>query len=395
MRRLFSVFLLALFAWLPAAAPASAFQIAEAGGTPAPAGLEAAVDGFAQTVLDERQAPGLSIGIARAGAPLLIRGYGLANLEHAVPVTADTVFRIGSVTKQFTAAAILLLVEDGLLSLDDTLDQFFPDFPRSGEVTIRQLLQHTSGIHNYTSLEGFMGTTAPLDHDADRMVAYIASADPLYDFDPGTGWSYSNSGYMLLDYIVEQVAEEPLAEVLRTRIFDPLGMTRTRMDDMAEIVPGRAQGYDAAPDGADGFTNTTYLSLSVAAGAGAIRSTPHDLIVWMDALLGGEVVSPQSLDLMLAPARLADGSLASTFLVDPPAPLAGMDYGFGIMTGERGGNRFIGHGGSINGFNASLIHYPDQDITIVLLVNAIGPAARGAPVLAGAAFDALAAGQGD
>jgi len=395
MRRLFSVILLALFAWLPAAAPASAFQIAEAGETPAPAGLDAAVDGFAQDLLDERQAPGLSIGIARAGEPLLIRGYGLANLEHAVPVTADTVFRIGSVTKQFTAAAILLLVEDGLLSLDDTLDQFFPDFPRSGEVTIRQLLQHTSGIHNYTSLEGFMGTTAPLDHDAGRMVAYIASADPLYDFEPGTGWSYSNSGYMLLDYIVEQVAEEPLAEVLRTRIFDPLGMTRTRMDDMAEIVPGRAQGYDAAPDGAEGFTNTTHLSLSVAAGAGAIRSTPHDLIVWMDALLGGEVVSPQSLDLMLDPARLTDGRLAREYLEDPHPSLAGMDYGFGIMTGERGGHRFIGHGGSINGFNASLIHYPDQDITIVLLVNTIGPAARGAPVLANAVFDALAAQQGE
>ena len=268
MKRLFCIIALALFTGLPAAAPASAFQTGEASEAPVPAGLEAAVDGFAQDILDEGQAPGLSIGIARAGEPLLIRGYGLANLEHAVPVTADTVFRIGSITKQFTAAAILMLAEDGLLSLDDTLDQYFPDFPRSSEVTLRQLLQHTSGIHNYTSLEGFMGTTAPLDHDADRMVAYIASADPLYDFDPGTGWSYSNSGYMLLDYIVEQVAGQPLAEVLRTRIFDPLGMTRTRMDDLAEIVPGRAQGYDAAPDGAQGFTNTKHLSLSVAAGGG-------------------------------------------------------------------------------------------------------------------------------
>lgn len=356
----------------------------------APPALEAAIDAFARSVLDEQQAPGLSIGIARGGETLLIRGYGLANLEHQVPATGDTVFRIGSVTKQFTAAAILLLAEDGRLGLDDTLDQYFPDFPRGSEVTIRHLLQHTSGISNYTSLNGFMQGTAPLEHDAARMVAYIASADPLYDFDPGTGWSYSNSGYMFLDYIAEQAAGQPLADFLKDRIFDPLGMNDTRMDDASEIVPGRAQGYDAAPDSPYGFTNASYLSLSVAAGAGAIRSTPRDLIVWMQALLGGDVVSADSLAMMLEPARLTDGSLASAFLVDPHPALAGMDYGFGIMTGERHGRRFIGHGGSINGFNASLIHYPDEDTTIVLLVNTIGPAARGAPVIAEAVFEALA-----
>lgn len=352
--------------------------------------LEAAVDAFAADVITDGQAPGLSTGIARAGETLLIRGYGLANVEHQVEVTGDTVFRIGSVSKQITAAAILLLVEEGALSLDDTLDAFFPDFPRSDEVTVRHLLQHTSGIRNYTSLDGFMEDAAPLDHDAERMVAYIAAADPLYDFDPGTGWSYSNSGYMFLHYIVEQVTGEPLADVLRGRIFGPLGMSDTAMDDMAEIVPGRAQGYDAAPDSAAGFTNAPYLSLSVAGGAGAIRSTPHDMIVWMQALLGGDVLSAGSLALMLEPARLTDGSLASEYLVDPHPALAGMDYGFGIMTGERGGRRFIGHGGSIHGFNASLIYYPDEDTTIVLLVNTIGPAARGAPVLAEAVFDALA-----
>ncbi|WP_429910626.1 serine hydrolase domain-containing protein [Glycocaulis sp.] len=352
--------------------------------------LESAVDAFARNVLEEAQAPGLSIGIARGGETLLVRGYGLANLEHQVPVSGDTVFRIGSVTKQFTAAAILLLAEDGRLSLDDTLNQYFPDFPRSDEVTVRQLLQHTSGISNYTSFDGFMDTTAPLDHDEARMVAYIASADPLYDFDPGTGWSYSNSGYMLLDYIAERVAGEPLADFLKTRIFDPLGMDDTRMDDAAEIVPHRAQGYDAAPDTEAGFTNAGYLSLSVAAGAGAIRSTPQDMIVWTQALLNGDVVSSDSLTLMLEPARLNDGSLARDFLVDPHPALANMDYGFGIMTGDRHGHRFIGHGGSIPGFNASLNHYPDQDVTIVLLVNTIGPAARGAPVLAEAVFEALA-----
>lgn len=351
--------------------------------------LEAAVDAFAEAIIAERASPGVSVGIARAGEPLLIRGYGLANLEHEVAVTGDTVFRIGSVTKQFTAAIILLLAEDGRLSLDDTLDTYFPDFPRSNEVTIRHLLQHTSGIANYTSQQDFMSAAAPLDHDAERMVAYIASADPLYDFDPGTRWSYSNSGYMLLDYIAGQVAGQPLADQLRTRIFEPLGMNNTRMDSAAEIVAHRAQGYDRAPDTPAGFTNAGYLSLSVAAGAGAMRSTPHDLITWMHALLDGRVVSPESLGLMLEPARLSDGRFARETLPEQAAALADVHFGFGIMTGERDGRRLIGHGGSINGFNASLLHYPGEDITIVLLVNTVGPAARGAPVLAGAVFDAL------
>lgn len=389
MNRLLAIALLSLVLCTPVTGTSSA-DARQAGSATAACPLESAVDAFARNVLEEAQAPGLSIGIARGGETLLVRGYGLANLEHQVPVTGDTVFRIGSVTKQFTGAAILLLAEDGRLNLDDTLDQYFPDFPRADEVTVRQLLQHTSGISNYTSFEGFADTTAPLVHDEARMLAYIASADPLYDFDPGTGWNYSNSGYMLLDYIAERAAGQPLADFLKARIFDPLGMDDTRMDDAAEIVPGRAQGYDAAPDTDAGFTNAGYLSLSVAAGAGAIRSTPQDLIVWTHALLKGDVVSPNSLALMLEPARLNDGSLAREFLEDPHPAIANMDYGLGIMTGERHGHSFIGHGGSIPGFNASLIHYPDQEITIVLLVNTIGPAARGAPVLAEAVFEALA-----
>ncbi len=352
--------------------------------------IELATDAFAQTMLDERQTPGLVIGVARGGEPLVIRGYGVANLEHGVPVSENTVFRIGSVTKQFTAAAILLLAEEGRLTLDDTLDTYLPDFPRASEVTIRQLLQHTSGIANYTSREGFMADTAPLAHDSARMVAYMAAAPQPYDFDPGTGWSYSNSGYMFLDYIAEAAAGQPLADFLQERIFAPLGMDDTQMDSEAEIVTGRAQGYDAAPDAPSGFTNAPHLSLSVAAGAGAIRSTARDLLVWTHALLSGDVLSEESLALMLAPARLNDGSLASSALESPPAALSGMDYGLGIMTGERDSRRFIGHGGSIPGFNASLIHYPDEDVTIVLLVNTIGPATRGAPVLAASVFDALA-----
>ncbi|MCC5981656.1 MAG: beta-lactamase family protein [Oceanicaulis sp.] len=383
MKRLLALIVLPLAVW--------AFGLPAAGATPFNAAqAQSAADAFAAALLEEGEAPGLAIAIARAGAPVLVRGYGYANLEHGVPVGEDTVFRIGSVTKQFTAAAILLLAEEGRLSLDDTVETYFPDFPRAEDITIRQLLQHTAGVSNYTSRDGFMADTAPLHHDRERMLAYIAAADPLYDFEPGTGWSYSNSGYILLDYIAEDAAGQPLADFLRERIFNPLGLNDTRMDDAAEILARRAQGYDSAEDTPSGFTNTAHLSLSVAAGAGAMRSTARDLALWMQALLDGEVVSPASLALMLEPARLKDGSLASSALENPPAALAGMNYGLGIMTGERDGRRFIGHGGSINGFNASLIHYPDEATTIVLLVNTIGPAARGAPVLAGAVLGGAA-----
>jgi D-alanyl-D-alanine carboxypeptidase len=380
MKSFFASALIIFSAWGSAAAAAQ---------TDVETRLQAAIDGFAAERIDGRQAPGLAVGVARGGEVLFIGGYGEADLEGAAPVTGETVFRIGSVTKQFTAAALLLLEEEGRLSLDDPLSAFFPDFPRADEVTVRQLLNHTSGIRNYTALDDFGPRASAIDHDGEAMVAYIAAADPLYDFEPGAGWRYSNSGYMLLGLLVEQVTGEPLGEHLRERLFDPLGMDDTRMDDGREIVPGRARGYDADEAAPTGFVNTAHISPSVAAGAGAMRSTPADLLVWTDALLGGRVLSAESLDAMLAPGTLSDGRPASSVRTEPEGGGPVSDYGLGIMTGERDGRRTIGHGGSINGFNASLIHYPDEQVTITLLVNTIGPASTGAPALADAVFDVL------
>ena len=390
MQRHIPVLALALATTLPAAAAAQAVKVA-------PAGLEATVDRIAADLIARKETAGFAIGIEQNGTVRLAKGYGYADLEDGTRVTDRTVFRIGSVTKQFTAAAILLLAEEGKLSLDDRLVKYFPTFPRGGDVTLRQLLTHTSGIRNYTGYSDFMKGQSPRALSGNEMVAYIAGATPAYDFDPGTGWSYSNSGYLLLGVVIEKVTGQPLAQVLRLRIFDPLGLKDTRLDDLAEIVPGRASGYDKAPSSPTGFANAGFIAMEVAAGAGAIRSTVGDLLKWNDALLGGKLLKPASLRMMLAPGRLTDGRLATAARAGPAAaaPSSGppSNYGFGITTGEQKGRRTIGHGGSINGFNSSLTSYPDQKVTIVVLTNTLPAAGAVTAALIDPVFAVMGSGQ--
>ena len=330
--------------------------------------LAAAVDAVAAKALADKATPGFSVAVLRRGQVLMARGYGSADLEHQVPVKADTVFRIGSITKEFTAAAILKLAEQRKLSLDDRLTKYLPAFPGAGEVTLRQLLHHTSGIHNYTSNPGFLGRGAR-DFSTDEMLAEIAASTPPYDFAPGTGWSYSNSGYYLLGVVIEKASGQRYADYVRTALIAPLGLNSIAIDDMAAIVPNRAAGYDKKPEG---FTNATHLSLSVASAAGAARAAAVDLAQWHEALLAGRVISPASVRLMLAPGRLSDGRLASAAAArdpsntDPPS-----EFGFGIYTSTRKGRRSVGHGGSINGFNANVQTFPAERITVVLLTNTI------------------------
>lgn len=341
-----------------------------------PESLEQSVDRVAHELIAKRQTAGFVIGVERSDGARLIKGYGFANLEHRTPVTGRTVFRVGSITKEFTAAAILLLAERGELSIDDSLAKYVPGFPRGDEVTLRHLLHHTSGIHNYTALDGFLKSEARLAFTGEEMAKYIAGAEPLYDFAPGEGWSYSNSGYLLLGLIIEKVSQQPLAQALQLLLFDPLGLDDTRLDDLGEIVPNRAQGYEKAPDSDVGFKNAAFIAMEAAAGAGAIRSTAADLLDWHRALLGGKVLKPESLELMIQPGRLKDGRLASIARAASPgqSSRSPSDYGFGISIGQQNGRRTIGHGGAINGFNASLSTYPDEQITIVVLTNTL-PAA--------------------
>jgi len=346
-----------VFARAPAAAP-----VAKAG----KAAITAAVDRIADAALAKGASPGLQIAIFRNGAPILVKSYGLVDLEQRTPVTNESVFRIGSVTKQFTAAAILKLQEEAKLSVDDRLFAYFPDFPGAEGITIRQMLQHTSGLHsftdkNYPAMKMAHRSTA-------EMVGFLAAMPKVSDFAPGTDWRYSNTAYFMLGAIVEKVEGASLAAVLERRFFVPLGMTRTAVDDESEIVAGRARGY--APSGPGKFRNAGYLSMTVPGGAGAIRSTASDLARWNAALFGGKVLKSESLAAMTAPGRLANGETTAALI--RKIYDADRDYGFGLEISTVEGHRRIEHGGGIDGFSSNLAEYPEDRTTVVILSNTIG-----------------------
>src|SRR5579864_5607551 len=195
-----------------------------------------------------RRAAGIALVIAQDHAVVYASGFGVQRLPNGPQVTAETPFRIGSVTKPFTAAAILRLAQQGRLSLSDRLSKYFPALPRAGDVTLYELLTHTSGIHNYTEVSnGLAFLPLMRAHTTGQWVDHIARQRPLYDFPPGTAWHYSNSGFFLLGAIVEQVFGEPLGVYLRDQFFAPLGMNETAIDDGSDAAPGRAQGYAHPP----------------------------------------------------------------------------------------------------------------------------------------------------
>lgn len=323
---------------------------------------------------------GVAVEISRGGKVVFARGFGRAHLGSPAPVTPDTEFRIGSCGKQFTAAAILQLVQAGKISLNDKLSVYYPNFPRGDEVTIRELLTHTSGIHNYTEpLNHLVILEMRKDYTTSEWVDHIARQKPLYDFAPGTAWHYTNSGFYLLGGIIEKVSGEPFSIYFHDHIFAPLGMSHTAVDGDSDVGPGRATGYAPAPSRwpTGKFMRATYVSMTVVGGAGSLRTSADDLIKWSNALFAGKVTDQASLDAMLTPARLNDGRLASLerFKTPPSEPTG--DYGFGMRIGRFQGHREIGHGGDIFGFNAALYSYPDDDkLTIVVLANTEGGALK-------------------
>ena len=331
------------------------------------------IDDTAKQWIASGKSAGVAVEISQHGSPVFARGYGWKVLGTSAPVRPDTVFRIGSVTKQFTAAAILQLVQQGRLSLDDKLSKFFPTFPGGDQVTVRELLTHTSGIHNYTEFGWKLWILLEMTHhhSTESWVNHIAAQHPLYDFPPGTAWHYTNSGFYLLGAIVEKLSGMSLHDYFAKNLFDPLGLTRTALDTDGTTGPDRAKGY--LPGGRVGsFKPVPYyedFSMSVAGGAGALRSTADDLTKWTAALFAGRVVDSQLFDAMITPARLLDGKLASTRRVNMPSSEPGGDYGFGIRIGRLDGQPEIGHEGDIPGFNAAVDTYPEQAFTVVVLAN--------------------------
>lgn len=310
------------------------------------------VDSVASAAVAEHRVAGVSVAVAKNGRTILAKGYGFADLENDVPATAETVFRIGSVTKQFTSAAIMRLVEQGKLSLDDTLQKFLPTFPTQGNrVTVRHLLNHTSGIKSYTSLGPRWQRIMRLDLAPDSMVALFAN-EP-FDFKPGEAYRYNNSGYFLLGVVIEKLSGKTYGQYLQDEFFTPLGLKSTVYCDQAPLIKRRAQGYTPRP-GAP-FINAEPLSMTQPYAAGSLCSTVNDLVTWTLALSSGKVVSAASYALMTTPGTLNDGKP--------------MTYGFGLGMGTLRGHRQVSHNGGINGFVSEVHHYTDDSVVTVVLTN--------------------------
>jgi D-alanyl-D-alanine carboxypeptidase len=342
--------------------------------------IEAKIDAAVQQDVASGRVAGAAVAVLRDGELVFAKGYGRANLELAAPVNANTVFRIGSLSKQFTAAAILLLAEQGKLEIDDKLSLYLPTFPRANEVTLRDLLNHTSGIHNFTESQ-VIDRISTSGVTVEELVADIAGQSPLYDFEPGTGWWYSNSNYALLGAVIEKVSGKSWGAYMKSEIFDKLGMANTAADDARDVVPGRASGYSLVRGAPGSFRNAAFTDMSVPYAAGALRSTAEDMARWNAALFGGKLLKPESLKAMLAPGRLRNGAETQTAVAwpggkafPPPAGYVPGPYAFGLDHHSEKGRRMVGHDGSIAGFDALAQTFIDEHLTLIALTNTNGAA---------------------
>ena len=331
-----------------------------------------AVDAAAVALIDKRIAPGLSLTITRNGRVVHEKGYGFANLETVTPMTPDCVFRIGSITKQFTGAAFALLQQDGKLSVDDRLAKYLPEVPRAAEITLRQMLKHTSGLGNYTKKDprtAFL-RLARVDYDSGAILEeMLEHTIPLYAHEPGTAYDYSNTAYVLLGLVIDQVAGEPWPRFYKRRLFDAAGLASTTVDDGADVVAHRVSGYTGHPDDPAKWDNAPFISMTYPGAAGNIRSTSGDLCKWHTALLAGHVVSPDALKLMTTPGLLKDGSIPTQPGTAGPDPVR---YGFGFAMDSFEGHASIQHSGGIFGFTSHIRSFPAEGVTVVMLANTDG-----------------------
>ena len=343
-RPLRSLFLGALIALAPAA---RAWQAASA----SPAATEAAViEAKVQEWLAKPEAVALSVAVARGDELVFSRAFGMADLEFQVPANEDTLFRIGSVTKQFTAAAILRLAEKNALDVDAEATEYLPELHVQGHaVTLRNLLTHTSGFKSYTELESFW-KEAGRELSLEEMLALFQ--DEPFEFEPGTKFKYCNSGYYLLGKILERVTDVEYGEYLRREFFEPLGLQSTRHDSNELVLQNRAQGY-RFENGE--FRNDPPIGLASPGAAGALVSSAKDLVRWQRALATGKVVSAASYEEMTTPFMFEDGRETG--------------YGMGLMLGEFAGQRAVVHDGGIFGFNSSLAYYPESELSVAVISN--------------------------
>jgi len=301
---------------------------------------------------DRRDSPGCSLGIVRDGKLIYERGYGMANLEHDIPITHETVFRIASVSKQFTAMSLLLLERDGALSLDDDIREYLPEFPDYGRpISIHHLMQHSSGIRDYEGITALLGIADEDTYLEDEVLGLLARQQSL-NFAPGDRYLYSNSGYLLLGEIVERVSGQTLRQFVEERIFGPLGMRDSLIrDDHTELVAHRASGYARRDGGGFRLAESNYDLV----GDGSVFTTVRDLYRWDQNFYHHRVGGERVAELQHETLVLNDGR--------------SMSYAAGLEIGSYGGLRFTAHSGSWVGFKAQLMRFPEQRFSIICLCN--------------------------
>lgn len=309
--------------------------------------IESRIDSFVRGEMARQKIPGVSLAIIQNGKPLLVKGYGLANVEHQVPVRPETIFQSGSVGKQFTAFAIMLLVEDGKIRLDEKISKYLGEVPATwSNITIRHLLTHTSGMTDY-----------PRDFDnrkdyTEEEFIRVAKAVPTA-FAPGEKWAYSNLGYMTLGVIIGKVTGKFYGDFLKERVFSQLGMSTARVISEYDIIPNRAAGYQLRNGE---IKNQAWVSPSLNTTAdGSLYLSALDMIKWDEALAAGKLLSKASYDQMWTPVRLADGK-------EQP-------YGFGWGIRRINGKRLIDHSGAWQGFRSYIGRYPEDRVTIIVFAN--------------------------
>ncbi|MCD9027782.1 beta-lactamase family protein [Luteimonas sp. BDR2-5] len=344
MRRLLPVLLAGLLLW-----PVSALA--------ADPPDKAAVAAYAARLMETAypaDGAGAAVLVARGDEVLVRDARGRASLELDVPLSAAQVFRLGSVTKQIAAAGVLKLAQDGRLSLDDPLTRFVPDYPDGERISVRMLLDHTSGIRSYTAIPGVMD--GPIQRDLDTVQLIDTFKDEPPDFAPGAGYRYNNSGYVLVGAVIEAASGQAWHDYLRQAFFEPLGMARTGYGlESAAVIPGHVRGYTGD---ADAPAVARYLSMTQPHAAGALVSSVDDLLRWNRALHHGRVLDAAHYRAMTTPAGKAaeEGH-----------------YGFGIVVGTLRGQRLLEHGGGIFGFATHLMYLPGSGLTVAVLQNTDNP----------------------
>jgi len=310
------------------------------------------IDNYFNELLGNERFSGVVL-VSIKGEKVVSKGYGMANYELEIPNKSKTKLRIGSVTKQFTAVIILQLCENGLINLDDTLDKYIPDYPYGNKVTIHHLLTHTSGIFNSTMIKDFSKNMVN-KHSVDDLINEFKHLP--YDFEPGTKFSYSNSGYILLGYIIEMVSKESYEEYLNQNIFKKFSMSDSGYDDYKKIIKDRASGYALVGE-EKSLANCDFIDMSVPYAAGGLYSTVEDLYIWNNKLIKGEILNEYLLKQMFTKHVKTEECY----------------YGYGVFLDdvELGGKvrKKIWHTGGIDGFLSCSKFFPDEDIQIIMITN--------------------------